>query len=87
MQCIPGGVIQVSPHPFSLISEQGCRSISEDDLCAWRSHLLYRPGELSQCGISIPEGHWPSRCDDDGYVQFCPSLCHNNPHENTKEIK
>ncbi|MCA8677656.1 hypothetical protein [Escherichia coli] len=54
MQCIPGGVIQVSPHPFSLISEQSCRSISDDDLCAWCSHLLYRPGELSQCGISIP---------------------------------
>lgn len=34
MQCIPGGVIQVSPHQFPLNSEQGCRSISDDDLCA-----------------------------------------------------
>ncbi|MEG0866493.1 MAG: hypothetical protein RSG77_05505 [Hafnia sp.] len=56
MQCIPGGVIQVSPHPFSLICERGCRSISDDDLCALCSHLLYRPGELSLCSVSIPEG-------------------------------
>lgn len=32
------------------------------------------PGELSLCSLSIPEGQWPSRCDEDGYAQSCPSL-------------
>ena len=84
---LPDNAHQATIYPTALEDNPCSRSISDDDLCAWCSHLLYRPGELSQCVISIPEGHWPSRCDDDGYVQFCPSLCHNNPHENTKEIK
>jgi len=87
MQHIPDGVIQVTSYPFSLNDQTGCRSISDDDLDAWCSHLFYRPGESNLCSLSIPEGHWPSRCDDDGYMQFCPSLRHNNPHENTKESK
>lgn len=87
MPHIPDGAIQVTPNPCSLSRQAGCRSISDDDLCAWCSHLLYRPGERSLCSISLPEGYWPSRSDDDGYMQFCPSLRHNDPHENTKETK
>lgn len=87
MPRIPDGVVQVAPHPFSLARQPGCRSISDDDLCAWCSHLLYRPGELSLCSLSIPEGHWPSRSDENDYAQSCPSLHFNNPPENTKEIK
>ena len=85
MQCIPGGVIQVSPHPFSLISEQSCRYISDDDLCALCPHILYRPGELSLCSLSISEGHWPSCSDEDGYAQSCPSLRFNNPSEKQRK--
>ncbi|MEB4602840.1 hypothetical protein [Raoultella ornithinolytica] len=77
MPHIPDGELQVSPYPFSLTSQTGCRAISDDDLCAWCSHLLYRPGELSLCNFSLPEGHWPSRCDEDGYAQSCPSLLLN----------
>ncbi len=84
MQHIPDGVIQVTSYPFSLNDQTGCRSISDDDLCAWCSHLLYRPGVLSLCSLSIPEG--PSRCNDDGYLQFWPSLRLNNPYENTRKL-
>lgn len=84
---IPDDVIQVSPHPFSLTRQAGCRSISDDDLCAWCSHLLYRPGELSLCSLSIPEGVWPSHRDEDGYTQSCPSLHLNSTSDNIKEIK
>lgn len=77
MPRIPEGVIQVAPYSLSLTHRTGCRSVSDDDLCAWCSYLLYRPGELSLCSLSLPEGHWPSRCDEDGYVQSCPSLLLN----------
>ncbi len=79
MQRIPDGVSQVSPCSFPLIGKPGCRSISDDDLCAWCSHLLYRPGELSLCSLILHEDHWPSRCDEDGYAQSCPSLRLNTP--------
>lgn len=49
MPHVPGNVNQVQPHPVSLLNLPGCRSISDDDLCAWCSPLLYRPGELSLC--------------------------------------
>lgn len=78
MPHIPDGVIPVTPYPFPLTGEPGCRSISDDDLCAWCSHLLYRPGELSLCRVFLTEGLWPSRCDEDGYAQSCPSLHLNN---------
>ncbi len=74
MQHIPDGLPQVLPHPFALLNLPGCRSISDDDLCARCTHLLYRPGELSLCWLSLAEGHWPSLCDEDGYAQSCPSL-------------
>lgn len=61
-------------YPTALENNPCSRSISDDDLCARCSHLLYRPGELSLCRLSLPEGHWPSRCDEDGYAQSCPSL-------------
>ncbi|WP_373224897.1 hypothetical protein [Enterobacter cloacae complex sp. ESBL7] len=79
MPRIPDGRHPITPYPFALLSLPGCRSISDDDLCAWCSHLLYRPGELSLCQLSLPEGHWPSRCDEDGYAQSCPS-CLLNQH-------
>lgn len=80
MPNIPEGVIQVAPYPLSLTHRTGCRSVSDDDLCAWCEHLLYRPGELSLCSLSLPEGRWPSRCDEDGYAQSCPSrLLNQNP--------
>ena len=66
-------------YPAPLENTPCSRSISDDDLCAWCSHLLYRPGELSLCSLSIPEGHWPSCRDEDGYAQSCPSL-HFNKH-------
>lgn len=84
MQHIPDGSHQVTPYPFVLLNLPGCRSISDDDLCAWCTHLLYRPEELSLCRLSLPEGHWPSRCDEDGYAQSCPSLLlnpHPQPHK------
>lgn len=62
------------------------RSISDDDLCAWCSHLLYRPGELSQCSLSITEGSWPSYCDEDGYAQSCPSLRLDNLYEIQRKL-
>ncbi|EHR9374939.1 hypothetical protein ACRG2M_005247 [Escherichia coli] len=34
----------------------GGRSISDDDLCAWCTRLLYRPGELSLCRLSTDNG-------------------------------
>lgn len=61
-------------YPTTLENNPCSRSISDDDLCAWCSHLLYRPGERSLCCLSLPQGHWPSRCDEDGYAQSCPSL-------------
>lgn len=79
MPRIPEDVIQVAPYPLSLTHRAGCRSVSDDDLCAWCSHLLYRPGELSLCQLSLPEGHWPSRCDEGGYAQSCPQLHLNVP--------
>ncbi|WP_225520035.1 hypothetical protein [Escherichia coli] len=48
---------------------------------------FYRPGELSLCGLSLTDGDWPSRCDEDGYANSCPSLHLNNSPENIKEIK
>ncbi|WP_373225157.1 hypothetical protein [Enterobacter cloacae complex sp. ESBL7] len=56
MQPIPDGVIQVSPHPFPLHHQADCRSISDDDLCAWCSHLLYQPDELSLPPLKPPGG-------------------------------
>lgn len=77
MPRIPDGVIQVSPYPFPLIGQTGCRSISDDDLCAWCIHLLYRPGELSLCQLSLAGGIWPACCDENDYAQSCPSLLLN----------
>ena len=84
MQHVTDDARQADVYPLSLNEAPGCRSISDDDLCAWCTHLLYRPGELSLCRLSLPEGHWPSRCDEDGYAQSCPSLLlnpHPQPHK------
>ncbi|EAA7899952.1 hypothetical protein QW41_02545 [Salmonella enterica] len=59
MPHIPDSSHPVMPYPFALRSLPGCRSISDDDLCAWCTHLLYRPGELSLCRLSLADGHWP----------------------------
>ena len=74
MPPLPDNARQPPSYPHSLENNPCCRSISDDDLCAWCSHLLYRPGELSLCSLSITEGNWPSLCNEDGYAQSCPSL-------------
>ncbi|WP_149330735.1 hypothetical protein [Citrobacter braakii] len=79
MQHVTDDARQADVYPLSLNEAPGCRSLSDDDLCAWCTHLLYRPGELSLCSLSLPEGQWPSRCDEDGYAQSCPSRL-LNPH-------
>ncbi len=45
MQNVPEGVIQAPESPDAPEALPGCRSISDDDLCAWCTRLLYRPGE------------------------------------------
>ncbi|SCC30861.1 hypothetical protein GA0061071_11288 [Kosakonia oryzendophytica] len=71
MPPLPDSAHQATIHPTALENNPCSRSISDDDLCAWCSLLLYRPGELSLCHLSIPDGHWPSRCDTDSYAQSC----------------
>ncbi len=53
MQHVPEGVIQAPESPDAPEALPGCRSISDDDLCAWCTRLLYRPGEISLCRLSI----------------------------------
>ena len=53
MQHVSEGVIQVPELPDAPEALPGCRSISDDDLCAWCTRLLYRPGEISLCRLSI----------------------------------
>ncbi|HEE0402038.1 TPA: hypothetical protein R6325_003444 [Klebsiella pneumoniae] len=77
MQHIPANTRLTAVWPVSLQNQSGCRSISDDDLCAWCRHLCYRPGELSLCRLSVSDSIWPSRCDEDGYTQSCPSLLLN----------
>ncbi|WP_270377500.1 hypothetical protein [Escherichia coli] len=52
MQHVPEGVIQAPESPDAPEALPGCRSISDDDLCAWCTRLLYRPGEISLCRLS-----------------------------------
>lgn len=77
MPPLPNNAHQTTLYPTALENTPCSRSISDDDLCAWCSHLLYCPGELSLCRLILPEGHWPSLCDEDGYAQSCPSLRRN----------
>lgn len=86
MPPLPDNTPQTTLYPVALENNSCSRSISDDDLCAWCSHLLYRPGELSLCQLSVADGIWPSHCDEDGYAQSCPSLHLNNSPQNTKEI-
>lgn len=74
MPLIPADARPTAVWPLSLQNQPGCRSISDDDLCAWCRYLCYRPGELSLCLLSVADGIWPSRCDADGYAQSCPQM-------------
>ncbi|MEI9745633.1 hypothetical protein [Enterobacter ludwigii] len=74
MQHVPDDARQADVYPLSLNEVPGCRSLSDDDLCAWCTHLLYRPGELSLCQLSLADSIWPACCDENGYEQSCPSL-------------
>lgn len=74
MRYVPADARQAGIYPVSQANQPGCRAISDDDLCAWCTHLLYRPGELSLCRLSLTDDRWPSHCDEDGYAQSCPSL-------------
>ncbi|EGD9095768.1 antirestriction protein, partial [Escherichia coli] len=51
-----------------------------DDLCAWCTRLLYRPGEISLCRLSTGNGIWPSVCDRNGYAYGCPEFQPNIIH-------
>ncbi|MDM3423931.1 hypothetical protein [Citrobacter sp. Cb026] len=85
MQHAPANVYPAAVWPVSLQNQPGCRSISDDDLCAWCRHLRYRPGELSLCRFSVADGIWPSQGDIDGYAQSCPQLHLNvSPAELTR---
>lgn len=73
MQHVPADAQQASPYPLPLDNPSGCRSISDDDVCAWCSHLCYRPAESSLCRLA--EGQrWPARVDADGYAHACAEL-------------
>ncbi|WP_337262775.1 MULTISPECIES: hypothetical protein [unclassified Serratia (in: enterobacteria)] len=74
MQRVPANARQADPYPVPLDNEPGSRSISDDDLCAWCSHLCYRPGERSLCRFVEVKGHWPASFDTDGYAQACTEL-------------
>lgn len=74
MQHVPDDARQAEVYPLSLDEVPGCRAISDDDICAWCTHLCYRPGEFSLCRVSLADGIWPSHCDENGYAQSCPSL-------------
>ncbi|WP_071998223.1 MULTISPECIES: hypothetical protein [unclassified Serratia (in: enterobacteria)] len=74
MQQVPAEAHQATPYPVPLDNQPGCRSISDDDLCAWYSHLCYRPGEVSLCQLVREEGDWPACFDVDGYAQSCLQL-------------
>lgn len=77
MQQVPADAQQTDGHPEPLDNHPGCRSISDDDLCAWCSHLYYRPGEVSLCRMRAEKGNWPAQFDADGYAQTCIQWC---PH-------
>lgn len=77
MQHVTDDARQADVYPLSLNEAPGCRSISDDDLCAWCTHLLYRPGELSLCQLSLADSIWPACCDENGDAQSCPSLLLN----------
>lgn len=76
MPPLPDKACQATIYPTVLLNQPGCRSISDDDLCAWYMHLCYRPGERSLSRLTA-DGVWPSRCDVDGYAQSCPQLLLN----------
>ncbi len=80
MKHIPEGVIQVPESPGAPEALPECRSISDDDLCAWCTRLLYRPGEISLCRLSTGNGIWPSVCDRNGYAYGCPEFQPNIIH-------
>ncbi|MHA0954129.1 hypothetical protein [Enterobacter ludwigii] len=79
MPPLPDNARQATIYPTPLENQPGCRSISDDDLCARCRHLCYRPGELSRCRLSVADGIWPSRCDADGCAQSCPQRHLNVP--------
>ena len=51
--------------------------ISDDDLCANCSNLLYCPGDLSSCTFGFP-----GEFDEDGYCVDCKHFDKCNPGEN-----
>lgn len=74
MFCLPAGVRLVDCYPVPLGNPPGCRSISDDDLCAFCHHLAYRPGETSLCQLMSEDNDWPACFDANGYAQSCPQL-------------
>ncbi|MGL5423344.1 MAG: hypothetical protein ACRDAJ_10265 [Serratia fonticola] len=74
MQHVPADAQQAPTHSVPLDNDPVSRSVSDDDLCAWCSHLYYRPGERSLCRLAREEGNWPACVDVDGYAQSCTEL-------------
>lgn len=74
MSCLPAGARLVDCYPVALDNKPRCRSISDDDICAWCSHLHYRPGETSLCQLMFEDNDWPACFDANGYAQSCPQL-------------
>lgn len=75
MSVLPENTHKAGVYPGSLSDTVFCRSISDDDLCAWCAYLCYRPGELSLYRLADVGGVWPCLSDIDGYAHSCPRLC------------
>ncbi|AYD42588.1 hypothetical protein DXZ79_01780 [Yersinia rochesterensis] len=74
MFCLPAGARLVDCYPVELDNKPRCRSISDDDICAWCSNLYYRPSETSLCRLMSEDNDWPAYFDADGYAQSCTQL-------------
>lgn len=69
MQPIPASAVAVYREPPAELLIFS-RSISDDDLCAWCSHLWYSPGAGSVCQRH-DEGLWPAESDAVGDIRRC----------------
>ena len=81
MQHVPEGVIQAPESPDAPEALPGCRSISDDDLCARCTRLLL-PSWRNQSVQTEYTGNgiWPSVCDRNGYAYGCPEFQPNIIH-------
>ncbi|QJW56508.1 hypothetical protein HL670_03404 [Serratia plymuthica] len=78
---VPANARQAVVWPVPLENHAACRSVSDDDLRAWCTHLCYRPGEVSLCRLSLTDGIWSSHYDENGYAHHRLTL--HTPYGNT----